>query len=367
MAVLAIGQPALVWVAFPGDYRVFIDRCAVADDQLPVFSQRITESLGENNFKSAAIRDLAAGSYGIGTVRHSISIQGDGNISGAAVIQSQASGHFIMEYVVLRTGLGNNGAPEVDNVADIRIVDPAKGLRGVLLHLLVVRWHTVLFLHCNIWHGRIQSTQNAQAGIHQVIAEFKALELHRSPGSRHPALIVAERSRIDLGLFGKFRRICARLPGDISLPIDIRIVPAGGRSRCGVCKESFPRRVHRIGNGLKGIVMRQVKNTINRIGLAHDGIVDGNTSGSGCSIGKSRGGKSQNQGQRQEQRKNFRDFFHHIRFLTFQNSCTYSVHSFQSCCPSLLFRRHMANAAARSMVPVTANPVSPPPPVSGST
>ena len=210
-----------------------------------------------------------------------------------------------MEYVVLCTGLGNNGTPEVDSIANIRIVNLAEGLRSILLHFLIVRWHTVLFLHRNIGHGRIQSTQDTQAGIHQIIAEFKALEFYRGPGSRHLPLIVAECCRIDLGLFGKFRSIRIFLPRDIALCVDVYIVPAGGRSRCGVCEKGFPRRVHRISNGLKGIVMGQVKDAINRVVLARDGIVDGDAPGGNCTVSEGRNGHAQNQGQSQEQRKNF--------------------------------------------------------------
>ena len=211
-----------------------------------------------------------------------------------------------MEHIVLRAGLGGDGALEVHGLADIRVVLIAVIVGGVLLDGLDVRGNLVLLLHHHVRIGGVQGAQRAQRGVYQIVAQIQTGEGHRGGGG-HRALVG---DAVLLGIL--LRGLCegggvrAILPGHIALRIHLNIGALDGVA----VDEAVPRGRRLVGIGVRAcVVALQIQDLVDGVGLSDDGVIDGDAAT--CSLCESHG---QHQNQNQGNAQNFLHWF--VPFLS---------------------------------------------------
>ena len=212
-----------------------------------------------------------------------------------------------MEHIVLRTGLGGDGALEVHGLADIGIVLLAVIAGGVLFNGLDVGGHFVLLFHHDIGIGGVQRAQRTQRGVHQIVAQIQTGEGHRSGGGRYRTLIGdAVVLGILLGSLGESGSVSAVFPGHIALCVHFHIGALDGVA----VDKGVPGGSGLVGIGIcGGIVALQIEDLIDGVGLADNGVIDGDAAGFAFREGGGGQGKGHDQGQQYAGK-----FFHMLHF-----------------------------------------------------
>ena len=369
MVDFTVAQLAHVGVAIKANLGVLIQGSGIGNDDLVVGLQRVAESLGESNIEGIAIGSRSSDGI-VGSI-HSGAVQGD---AGDAAV-GQTGRHFIMEHIILGTGLSGDGGLEVHGLADVGVVLLAVIAGGIFLNGLDVGGYFVLFFHDNIGIGGIQRAQRTQRGVHQVVAQLQILELH----SRVGFFLVSSRGSsggisshlgsFNLSQLGKGGCVSILDPSHIALSVKADIGSLGFQPGfpCAVCFVS-------IGTSVLVIAL-QIQNLISLINLSGDSVIDGDgAAGQGSLLSrKGRDGQGKGQSQGQQQTGQFLCVLHNlvsfpaILFLYLKILFKTPVKG----CPGPPFLRGRIRPYSRTAAAIRHRPPAvyhsvPPPPVDGS-
>ena len=212
-----------------------------------------------------------------------------------------------MEHIVLSAGLRGDGALEVHGLADVRVVGRAISAGGILFNRLDVGRLGVLLLDGYSRIRGVQRAQRAQRGIDQIVAQIEVFERY-SCGFSFLRTLIADaviHSILlrQLGKLGDSGVIGGRFPRHIALSVDIEISTIG-----------FYKGIPTL-SGLIGIsagfriIAFQIKDAINRVGLAHNGVVNGDRAAADC-----HGGNAQRK-QKNKRKQNGHCLFHRLYLL----------------------------------------------------
>ena len=314
--LVAVNQLCFVRICLRLNNSLLIQRCGVGHKNFIVCFQRMAldylsvciRIIREDDMECAAVIQAGGHQSVIFRSRQSRTIQCNHNRS---AIKCKAFAHGIVNHIFDGVAVIDRDLDfEIDGVAHCGIIHFFA--IAIFRDFLDQNRVTVLFLNQHIRHCGIQRAGSAQTGLYKIVAQVKArkcnLAVIRSFGINHCNAVCC----IFNCILRKIRCTCVFLPGDIALVVDINIVQAFLRG----CKEAAPICIHLVVQcRIVTIVAIHIKNSVNGILLAVNGIVNGDAAGL-CLVCERRRAQSQGQDQGQNQDKKLSRMFHCV-FLPF--------------------------------------------------